>query len=49
MKLSSLGVPHECDLETEAGAHGFAYYNVMAERVVSFLAERLDQERRRLV
>ena len=24
MKLSSLGVPFECDLETEAGGHGFA-------------------------
>jgi len=49
MKLSSLGVPHECDLETEGGGHGFAYYNVMAERVVQFLQDRLDQERRRLV
>lgn len=49
MKLWSLGVPHECDLETTGGGHGFEYYNTMAERVVSFIAERLDQERRRLV
>ncbi|MBI2478451.1 MAG: esterase [Planctomycetia bacterium] len=49
MKLYSLGVPHECDLETSGGGHGFDYYNIMAERAVSFIAERLDQERRRLV
>lgn len=49
MKLYSLGVPHECDLETSGGGHGFEYYSVMAERAVGFIAERLDQERRRLV
>lgn len=49
MKLWSLGVPHECDLETTNGGHGFEYYNAMAERAVGFIAERLDQERRRLV
>ncbi|MGE0755732.1 MAG: alpha/beta hydrolase-fold protein [Pirellulaceae bacterium] len=49
MKLYSLGVPHECDLDTTGGGHGFAYYDVMAERAVRFLVERLDQERRRLV
>jgi S-formylglutathione hydrolase FrmB len=49
MKLYSLGVPHEYDLETSGGGHGFEYYSVMAERAVSFIAERLDQERKRLV
>ena len=49
MKLYSLGVPHECDLDTTGGGHGFEYYNVLAERAVTFIAERLDQERRRLV
>ena len=49
MKLYSLGVPHECDLETTGGGHGFDYYNLMAERAVRFLMDRLDQERRRLV
>ncbi len=48
MKLYSLGVPHECDLETSGGGHGFDYYNRMAERAITFLVERLDQERRRL-
>lgn len=49
MKLSSLGVPFECDLETEGGGHGFDYYNVMADRAVTFLVERLTNERYRLV
>lgn len=48
MKLYSLGVPHECDLESTGGGHGFEYYSRMAERTVRFLVDRLDQERRRL-
>jgi pimeloyl-ACP methyl ester carboxylesterase len=49
MKLSSLGVPFECDLETEAGGHSFAYASHMAPRAVGFIADRLEQERRRVV
>jgi S-formylglutathione hydrolase FrmB len=41
MKLQSLGIPHECDLGTEAGGHGFTYYNQMAKRVIDFLMEGL--------
>jgi S-formylglutathione hydrolase FrmB len=48
MKLWSLGVPFECDLETEAGGHSFAYAGHMAPRVVGFLAARLEQERKRV-
>jgi len=48
MKLWSLGVPFECDLETEAGGHSFKYASQMAPRAVGFIAERLDQERRRV-
>lgn len=48
MKLYSLGVPHEFDLETTGGGHGFAYYNRQAERTLKFLVDRLEQERRRL-
>jgi pimeloyl-ACP methyl ester carboxylesterase len=48
MKLYSLGIPHECELERSGGGHGFAYYNVMAERAITFLVDRLEQERRRL-
>jgi S-formylglutathione hydrolase FrmB len=49
MKLASLGVPFECDLETEAGGHSFAYASHMATRAVSFLAGRLERERLRIV
>lgn len=49
MKLSSLGVPYECDLETSAGGHSMEYACHMAERAVGFLAERLEQERLRVV
>lgn len=49
MKLASLGVPFECDLETVAGGHSFKYACHMAERAVGFIAARLDQERRRVV
>lgn len=49
MKLSSLGVPFVCDLETSAGGHGMEYASHMAERAVGFLAERLEQERLRVV
>jgi pimeloyl-ACP methyl ester carboxylesterase len=47
MKLFSLGIPHECDLETSAGGHGFDYYNHQAPQAIAFLLSRLDQERRR--
>ena len=48
MKLYSLGVPHEYDFDTTAGGHGFGYYNTQAEKAVTFLIERLEQERTRL-
>ena len=48
MKLGSLGVPFEADLDTVAGGHGYVYYEHMAERAVTFIAERLEQERRRI-
>ena len=48
MKLWSLGVPFECDLETDAGGHSFDYFCHMAERSVGFLAERLERERLRI-
>jgi S-formylglutathione hydrolase FrmB len=49
MKLAALGIPHEFDLETSAGGHGFDYYNRMAPRAITFLAERLERERLRVV
>lgn len=48
MKLYSLGIPHEYDLETVGGGHGFAYYSRQAPRALQFLVERLEQERLRL-
>jgi S-formylglutathione hydrolase FrmB len=47
-KLAALGIPHEYDLETSAGGHGWSYYNHMAPRALQFIAERLDQEQRRM-
>ncbi|MEX0866765.1 MAG: alpha/beta hydrolase-fold protein [Pirellulales bacterium] len=47
MKMSALGVPHEWDLETTAGGHGFAYYNAMAEKTIGWLFAALEKERRR--
>lgn len=49
MKLASLGIPFECELATEGGGHGFAYYIKMAEQAVDFLVRSLDKERRRVV
>lgn len=48
MKLFSLGVPHEFDLETSGGGHSFEYYSRMAPKAIEFLIARLDQERRRV-
>lgn len=48
MKLSALGIMHECDLETSAGGHSWKYYDHMAAAAIEFLAERLEQERRRV-
>lgn len=49
MKLYSLGIMHEHDLETSAGGHGWEYYNHMAPKALEFVAQRLDQERLRVV
>lgn len=49
MKLYSLGIPHELDLETSAGGHSWKYFEHMAPRITGFLAEALEQERLRVV
>lgn len=49
MKLYSLGVPYEGDLETTANATGCPYYKKMIGPAMEFIAERLDTERRRVV
>ena len=48
MKLHSLGVPFEADLETVGGGHGFGYYSQMAARALQFLVQALDRERLRV-
>jgi S-formylglutathione hydrolase len=42
-KLSSSGVPYECDLRTTRGGHGWPYFTAMAGRVISFLSDSLKQ------
>lgn len=49
MKLYSLGVPHEMDLETTAGGHTWQYFTHMAPRIMEFIAKGLESERLRVV
>jgi S-formylglutathione hydrolase FrmB len=49
MKLHSLGIPYECDLETSAGGHSWSYYNHMMPKAFEFMKRRLEQERLRVV
>ncbi|WP_437227004.1 alpha/beta hydrolase-fold protein [Planctomicrobium sp. SH661] len=44
-KLMSSGVPFTSDLKTSLGGHGWPYFNTMAERAVSFLADALQSSR----
>jgi esterase/lipase superfamily enzyme len=48
-KMNALGVPHEIDLTTRGGGHGWDYYNHMASRAVRFLNAGLEYESRRLL
>jgi pimeloyl-ACP methyl ester carboxylesterase len=48
-KLNALGIPHTCDLTTEAGGHSWDYFNHMAERAIRFVHAGLEQESRRLL
>lgn len=48
MKLGSLGIPFEHELKVSGGGHGFAYYNLMAPRMLAFVMERLNKERLRV-
>jgi S-formylglutathione hydrolase FrmB len=49
MKLNALGIPHQADLQTTGGGHGFSYYNLMAPRALEFIASRLAAESRRVI
>jgi S-formylglutathione hydrolase FrmB len=48
MKLAALGIPHEHDLATRGGGHGFDYYNRMAATALAFVAQRVERERLRV-
>ncbi len=48
MKLYSLGVPYEADLETSGGGHSWEYYERMAPAAIGFIADRLERERLRV-
>jgi len=48
MKLSSMGIPFEADFETSAGGHSWEYFDVMAPRVMAFVADRLEKTQRKL-
>jgi S-formylglutathione hydrolase len=48
-KLGALGIPHECDLATEAGGHSWEYFNHMAERAIRFVHQGLVAQSRRLL
>lgn len=48
MKLYSLGVPYEADLETSGGGHSWEYYERMAEPAIRFIVDRLERERLRV-
>jgi S-formylglutathione hydrolase len=41
MKLSSIGIPFECDLATTGGAHSWTYFERMAAPTLEFLAKCL--------
>jgi len=40
-KLYSLGIAHQCDLQSTAGGHGWPYYEHMAPAAVDFLTRSL--------
>jgi pimeloyl-ACP methyl ester carboxylesterase len=47
-KLSSTGIPFESDFTTRHGGHSWDYFNHIAPAALSFIHQRLEQERRRL-
>ncbi len=49
MKLYSLGVPYEADLDTSGGGHSWEYYERMAAPAMAFIVDRLERERLRII
>ncbi len=47
-KLTALGLPHTADLTTTAGGHTWTYFDRMAAPLLTFAAQALQRESRRL-
>lgn len=47
MKLSSSGVPHETEFEVSKGGHSWEYFELMADRTIGWVAEKLEQVTRK--
>ena len=42
-KLSSSGIPYECDLKTSHGGHHWKYFTAMAENAMTYLDNALNR------
>lgn len=47
-KLRSMGIPYESDLQTTNGGHSWDYFNRVAPQVLKYVADKLDEESRRV-
>lgn len=48
-KLRSMGIPYESDLTTSQGGHCWDYFNRVAPQVICYVAEKLEEEGRRVI
>jgi S-formylglutathione hydrolase len=48
-KMMALGVPHECDLSTQAGGHSWTYFEAMSNRALRFVMAGLEKQAKRLL
>lgn len=42
MKLYSSGIPHDFDFQTSNGGHSWEYFETMADKLIGWTAEKLD-------
>lgn len=48
-KMTAYGIPHTIDFHTSNGGHCWEYFDLMAQPMMQFLRNALEQERRRLL
>lgn len=48
MKLASSGIQHETEFEVSKGGHSWEYFEVMAEKTIGWIAEKLEKNSRAL-